>query len=309
MNLPEVKLSPYPHKDIVEGLAEACRVTSQDPESCIAIADGKDRVAGTNGCSFTVDFRGEITRGRICRVSKVIMPKLPTINPKNNSITIRHSLDGGTPITFTLPNGWKNQVSLVNDLKLAFDTACAGLPDTFAVNYDSATHVISITSNGGNTWFFSNTCTFILYGIDVAGFSGLAVASDPAVVGAVTQYSSSASFIYSRYVNVYSNALSRYVRTQSRTSTGDLSLIAGISVVEDLQASDFDTSGLFTGSSVTEVTSTDAPRNSFNLKYGVLRYVDFELRDQFGFPVYDVINISPSGVNNFNCVFWLYIDC
>lgn len=308
MNLPEVKLSPYEHKDVIEGLARPCYVTALEPETCIAIADAKDRVAGTNGCNFTVDFRGEISRGRVARISKVIMPKIPTINPNNNSITIRHALDGGTPITFTLPNGWYNQVSLVNELKLAFDTACVGLPDTFSVSYSALTHVITITSNGGNLWFFSSGSPFIIRGIDVAGFQGLPVTSNPAVVGAISQYSSSASFIYTRYVTLHSQALSKYIRTQSRNSTGDLSIIAGISVVEDISPEDFDTSGLFTGSSVTELTLQDAPRNAFNLKYGVLRYCDFELYDQFGLPVYDSINISPSGVNTFNCVIWINID-
>lgn len=305
---PEVLLSPHEHRDVVEGLLYPCYVTALGPQQCIAIADAKDRVAGSNGTNFTVDFRGEITRGRICRVSKVIMPKLPTINPNNNSITIRHALDGGTPITFSLPNGFYNQVSLVNELKLAFDAACVALPDTFAVSYNAATHVINISSNGGNRWFFVDSSPFIIRGIDVAGFQGLPVASNPAVSGAVTQYSSSASFIYSRYVTLHSNALSRYVRTQSRNSSGDLTIIAGISVVEDLTPQDFDTSGLFTGSSVTELTLQDAPRNAFNLKFGVLRHCDFFIRDQFGLDIYDAINISPSGVNTFNCVIWLSID-
>jgi hypothetical protein len=308
MNTPEVKLSPDEHSKVAEGLAQPCRVLAQQTETAIAICDAKDRVAGTNGCDFRVDFRGEITRARTCRISKAIIPKIPTINPNNNSITIRHALDAGTPITFTLPNGWKNQVSLINDLKNEFDTACAGLPDTFAVSYTASTHVITITSNGGHNWFFVDSSPFIVRGIDVAGFQGYPVTDTPAASGAVSQYSSSASFIYSRYVTIHSQALSRYVRTQSRNSTGDLSIVAGISVVEDLTAADFDTSGLFTGSSVTEVTLQDAPRQAFNLKHGVLRYVDLQLYDQFGLPLYTSINIGPSGTNTFNSVVWLTLD-
>jgi hypothetical protein len=307
-NVRTVKLDPQEHQDVVEGLAEPCRVLTQDVSTCLILCDANDRVYGSNGCDFTVDLKGEIDRGRVSRVSKIIIPKLPTINPNNNRIIIRHALDGGTPISFTLPYGWMNQVSLVNELKLAFDTACVGLPDTFAVSYNALTHVISITSNGGHLWFFSDSCSFIVRGIDVAGFRGLSATLDPAVVGSVTRYSSSASFVYSRYVTLHSNALNRYVRTPSRTSSGDLSIIAAISVVDDMNSSDFDTSGLFTGSSVTELTLEDAPRNSFNLKYGVLRYIDFSVRDQFGLPIYESINISPSLNNTFNCVVWLSID-
>jgi hypothetical protein len=308
MNVPEVRLSTQEDEAVVRGQAFPCRVLAQNPETCIVLADGYHRISGANGCSFTCDFRGEITNGRLIRVSKVIIPKLPTINPNNYQITIRHELDLGTPISFTLPYGWKNQVSLINDLKLAFDTACSGLPDTFAVSYNASTHVISITSNGGHRWFFDANCSFILRGIDVAGFAGKNVSLAPGVEGALSHYSSSASFVYSRYVTVHSNTLQRYIRTQSRTSTGDLTIIACISIIDDLTPADFDTSGLFNGASLSEITLEDAPKNSFTRAYANVRYMDFEFKDQYGLPIYDAINISPSGRNSFSCVVWLTID-
>lgn len=305
MDLQQVLLSPNEHPSVVDGMAQPCRVTAQVPENCIAVLDASHRDHGNNGLDFVVDLKGEISRARNSKVTKILAPVIPNINPKNNTVSFRHDLDGGTATTFTLDYGYYNQVSFVNELKSKMDAASVGLPDTWTIVYNSVTHVISITSAGGNNWYFVDTSSFILRGGNVHGFVGYPAATALTVD---VQYSSSVSFVYTRYITIHSQALSRYVRTQSRNSTGDLSLIAAISVVEDMNAAQFDTSGVFAGNTITEITTDDAPKNAFSLKHGVLRFIDIQIKDEFGDPLYDSINISPSGVNSFNAVVWLSLE-
>lgn len=304
----EVELSTREHPLVLEGLQTPARVTSISPYTCIAVCDGTHRISGNNGLNFTCDMRGEMTHARSAKVSKVLIPKVPNLNSKNNSVTYYHELNGTTPITFTLDYGYYNQTSFVNEIKAKMDASATGLPDTFIINYEPKTHTISIQSSGGYKWYFSSSCSFIVRGINMAGFVGLTAGLDPAVFGSVTTYSSSVSFVYTRYVTIESRALSSYVKSQSRDSNGQLNIIGAISTTEDYDPADYDTSGVFGGNIVVSQTLSDTPKLPFSLKYGALRYIDFLFRDEFGDPLYEAINISPSGVTSFGAVVWLELE-
>lgn len=291
---------------IIEGRVRPQRVLSQIQESAIYLCDARQKIFGESGFKFTVHASADITRARQCRVSKAILPKLPNINPLNNQFVIVH--ENGTTGTITLAPGFYNQVSIVNELKNKIDAEFALLspPDSVAVAFNTLTKSLSISSNGGFKWFFDNTGTFITRGGSCCGFVGLDPSSDPAVLGAVVQYSASVGFIYSRYAIIKSNRLNENVRTSSRTSGNDTAIVAAVSLVDDYSAADFDTSGAFVGNLSSEKLTDDAPVLNIVEGQKNLNQVDFEIVDEFGFTLDKALQMDPLyPPTSFQTVVWL----
>lgn len=288
--------------EVANGKFEPQRVRSEPCETLICVIDGRDRIVG-NGCDFTVDLKNEVTRTRKCTVSKIVLPKLPTINPKNNAVTIVHQ--NGTAST-TLSYGFYNITSFVNELSSKLGALFTSLSDGCIVAYDPKTRVVSIESVGGDQWFFDSACSFIQYGGNVHGFDGYPATSDPLLVGSITQYSSTCGLIYSKYITIKSTILQNYLRSPSRNSRGDLNIVASCSICQDYTASDFDSSSVYTGCILVEKSMDDSPIFTIaGRNFASIRQVDIQLIDEFGFSCYDVINISPGGAPSFSCCVWL----
>ncbi len=292
--------------DIVNGKYAPQRLTSEETSSCIFVCDGKDRVQGglNNGSNFVVSTKsGEISRARKVRLANCIVPKLPNINIMNDSFVIVS--EAGITSTITLPPGYYNQVSLVNELKYVIDLAWSsfGAPDTCVVNFNTLTKTISIQSVNGNKWFFTDTSPFILRGINVAGFAGYPDSSDPAVVGSVTQYSCSVGLIYSRYIYVSSKVLTQNVKTCNRISNGRTDIVGIVPIADNYSASDFDSSNMFTGNLISDVTISHSPLLDCNLNQRNIELVDFQFTDEFGFNVTDVLQLSDNfPESTFSCL-------
>jgi len=241
-------------------------------------------------------------------VSKCVVPKLPNINPKNNTFIIKH--ENGTTGTIRLTPGFYNQTSITNELKAKIDAALelAEIPDTTAVSFNTSTKIVSIASNGGYKWFFVDSSDFITRGGSMLGFRGLPL-STPVLSGSVSNYSSSVGFIYSRYVVIRSTRLNEDIRSVSRTSSNVSNIVAAVSLVNDYNASDFDTTGSFVGSLISEKLTDDAPTLNILNRNKNLDYVDFDITDEYGFSLAEILlfDESPTQVSTFNCVVWLII--
>lgn len=303
----EIVLAAQPElSNIVNGKYAPQRLTSEETSSCIFVCDGKDRVQGglDNGSNFVVSTKsGEISRARKVRLASCIVPKLPNINVMNNTFQIVS--EGGTTSTLTLPPGYYNQVSIVNELKSVIDAAWAlfSTADSCVVNFDTLTKTISIQSANGNKWFFVDTSAFIIRGINVAGFTGYPVVSNPAVVGQVTQFSCSVGLIYSRYIYVSSKVLTQNVRTANRISNGRTDIVAIVPIVDNYSSSDFDSSNMFTGNLISDITITYAPLLDCNLNQRNLELFDFQFTDEFGFDLTAVLQLSnTSPQSTFSCL-------
>lgn len=292
--------------EIVNGKFAPQRLTSEETSSCIFVCDGKDRVYGglNNGSNFVVSTKsGEISRARKVRLASCIVPKLPNINVMNNTFVIVS--EAGTTGAITIPPGYYNQVSLVNELKAVIDAAWAlfGVPDSSVVNFNTLTKTISIQSVNGNKWFFTNTSAFIIRGINVAGFTGYPISSDPAVVGDVTQYSCSVGLIYSRYIYVSSSVLTQNVRTCNRISNGRTDIVGIVPITDGYSSSDFDSSNMFTGNLITDITISYSPLLDCNLSNRNLELFDFQFTDEFGSDLTDVLQLSDTfPASTFSCV-------
>lgn len=291
------------------GASAPQRVISQTQESVVFLCNATDRFEGPNGFDFRVKANVDLYSGRQCKVTKCIVPKLPNINVKNNTFIIKH--ENGTTGTIRLTPSFYNQSSIVNELKAKIDAAFAlfGVPDTVAVSFNTSTKIVSITSNGGYRWFFVDTSDFIVRGGSMLGFRGLPLAT-AATSGSITNFSSSVGFIYSRYIVIKSRRLNEDIRSVSRTSNNEADIVAAVSLVNDYNSSDFDTTGAFVGSLISEKVTYDAPTLNILNRNKNLNYVDFQIVDEFGFNLADVLlfDEAPTQVSTFECVIWLLID-
>ncbi len=296
----------HPHSqdelELVDGSVRPARVRTTPCDRILFLCDSNQRISGTP-FSFSVTSYRPIYP-QTCFISRFLIPKIPNINQNNNTVTIVSTL--GT-FTGSIPVGYYNQVSLVNALKLCLDTAAGGL-DTYTVTYNSNNKTISVTSVGAANFFFSNQCTFILYGKNVCNFNSYAPSSNPAVVGATVQYSSILGLVYTRYVTVRSNRLCADAVDLPRSSSGRVNTVAMISVAQHFDPDDYDPSGVFTGSILVDKSYDDSAVLRIANQKKDFSTVDFILEDEFGFTLDLALNLGAGyATNNLGCLIWLTI--
>lgn len=293
-----VRLSNNPDDEILSGLKFPQRVTSCPQDEAMFLCDSHNRISG-NTDDFTVKISGGYQRLISSQITKVIFPLCPNINNLNNSIIVKSTL--GT-FTCTLQIGFYNQNSILTEIKDKLDTAFGGL-DTFTLDYKVVNRTISCTSDGGNKFFFDESCSFITRGIHMLGFQGFSMSLNPAVVGSVSQISSQVGLVYSRYVNLFSSALCRYTRTNSVSSLGRGNLVACVPLPE-LQKSDFDQFGLYSGVSKVVASLETAVKAHLALNNSLLQEIDIAITDEFGLPYSRCCDLG-EGLSNFSVMAWV----
>ena len=288
--------------DLVDGSVRPTRVRTTPCDSILFMCDSNQRISGSP-FNFTVTSYRPVY-GQSAYISRIAIPKIPNINANNNVLTFVSTV--GT-FSGTIPIGYYNQVSLVNALKLCMDTAAGGL-DTYTVTYNTNNKTISVTSVGGNNFFFSSSCSFIQYGINVCNFSSNPLTSNPAIVGALVQNSAILGLIYTRYITIRSARLCANPVDVPRSSSGRVNVVAMVSVAQHFNPQDFDPSGVFTGSILTDETFKDSAVLKIANQKKDLSSIDFLFEDEFGFVLDTSLDLGVGyQVNQLGCLLWLTI--
>lgn len=281
------------------GLSKPPRFRSQGADSILYLVDSAYRQSGTP-FDFMVQC-GKSLSALTVEITKAQIPKLPNVNRFNNTFTIVS--ETGT-YSVTLTPGFYNPTSLVNELKQKIDTAM-GVDDSVTVLYNTANKTISIASNGGNKWFFVDVSPFILRGNSLTGFNGLSAALDPAVVGAITQYSDILGMIYSRYVRVRSSVLTQFAMETCRSSAGINNILACISLANFYNPTDYDQSGAFGGAIITDTTAESSAVTNVAARVQI-NFIDIRIEDEYGTTLQDVLWLGdPYPQPTFGALLWL----
>lgn len=291
---------------LVQGRLKPIRVRSTPCDRILFLCDSHQRISGTP-FDFVVSSYKPLTP-QSCYVSKVQLPKIPNINALNNTVVFYTELDPLNPKSFTIPIGYYNQVSLINALKLGFDTAATGV-DTYAIAFASNNKTVSIESNNAAKFYISNDCPFSVRGINVCHFDGYSAGSDPAIVGSSKIYSSIVGLCYTRYVTIRSNRLCQNAVATPMSSSGRTNIVALVSVAEYFNPSDFDASGAFTGSILADSTIDSSA--VLNLAFNRCDFdaCDFQLEDEFGYNLSSSFSLGSSySSNSLNSLIWLTIS-
>lgn len=298
--------SSFDESQLVQGKVKPMRVRSTPCDRILYLCDSNQRISG-NAFDFTVRSYRPMNPQSVY-ISRCQLPKIPNINPLNNVVTFYTNADSLVPKSFTIPPAYYNQVSLVNALKLGFDTAAGGL-DTYTVAFASNNKTVSITSISGIKFYISNDCTFSLRGINVCHFDGYPAGSDPNVVGSLAVYSSIIGLCYSRYVVIRSNRLTESCVEVPRSSSGKINICAMVSIAEHFNASDYDASGSFTGSIITDQTIESSAVLNLASHFKPLDAIDIVVEDEYGFSLADSFNLgSPYSSNSLSCLIWLTVS-
>ncbi len=271
----------YEQEDQRSGKFPPQRIYPECRNSGLIVADSRDRISGTSGFNFVTDLKSETTNVRSIRLSSCILPLLPQINDLNNGITVVHT-DGTGSVT--LDNGYYTVQSLVNELQSKLTALWVALDPTNVViiNYDSDRRRISIVDGNNETWYFSDTCTFITRGVNVAAFDSGASSFT------VANYSKSLQMVYSRYLNVYSRRLVEDARIGSRSSRGNgMCLVAVIDLLSGYDADQYINGSTFPSTAKVFYPRAPPVLNILN-RQKAIRVFDLEVETEFGENVYTI---------------------
>lgn len=280
---------------ILEGTTLPPLVQVEDTSSMFLMIDSKDRSFGTDG-DFTIDLNYRVPRPRYIKLKKLGLPKIPNVNPLNNTIQIKHA--GGTTASFTVPPGIYNTTTLANALTSSINTAfaAAAIADTVTSTYDQVSRTFTISSVNVLNWFFVDTCTFITRGASLCGFSGSPLVT---AVSTPTQYSGISGMIYSRYLTVSSRSLNQYAFCASAMSgiTQPKDVMAIVDLTNMLDASDFDVSIPYSG--VYKTIPVDGSTVNLACRQRTMNEsIDFKITDSYGFNVDESLTLgAPYGPN------------
>lgn len=294
MNIVSLKYNRTEEK-IENGRELPYLVQSEKPPSTLFIVDSKDRVSGSTS-DFMIDFYRGLSRPRYLKIVRATIPKINNVNPNNNTLQITHFQ--GTTATFTLDVGIYNPTTLANELTSKINAAFAAVPisDNVTTSFDPATRTFSITSVAGEDFYIHSDCSFITRGGFLAPFSSLPSGSTPVDS---TIYSGISPMLYTRYLSIQSEALTRHIYGSALSSKIQLSvnLVATIDMTSLYTPEDFDVSIPFT--SVYESFPVDQMNISvLNTERLIPRFVDIRVVDEYGLLLETSLNLgSPYPTN------------
>jgi hypothetical protein len=262
------------------------RVYTTVPQRSLMHIDSRNRVSG-NSFNGTYRLIPETSQARSLHMDKVIFPLLPTINDKNNGITIVHATGTGNT---TLTNGYYTVQSLVNEMQAKFTALWQALPagalNSVSVIYDPSARTVTVTDNDGSLWYLDETSTFNTAGLNVIGFNaGLAF-------DAISHVSTSLQMIYSRYVIVKSQRLcedTRIISTTTATSSA-MGIVAILDLVEGYDASQFSTGTSFPSTTKVYNLENSACHINVHNRGKAIKDLDLSFYDEFGNNIYNIYN-------------------
>lgn len=272
------------------GQVKPSLVLAEPLQSFTVVVDAKDRTSGTL-YDFRVDFGSQIHRARAIQLTRLILPKLNNVTSANNTIVTYHVDTGaGTAITCTLSPGLYNVSALSNEIasKINAAWAAAGVTDSVTVSFDTVRECFTINSVNVENFYISSTCTFITRGANLANFQSAAAGSDPAVTGATIVYSGHAGMMYTRWLTIHSDELTKHQWSRSRLSRSTSSAFGDIIAVIDLchlySGDDFNVAQAYAGALWSiPFTGTEVPYISVaNSQQSICQIVDITIRDEFG---------------------------
>ena len=308
----------YPHsvnqQQLIKGVLRPIRMKPLPCDTCLITVDSKNRTAGTD-YNFTCSTQKAIVAPLKAQVSRASIPKIPNINANDNVISIVHSGITGGAFSVTIPIGYYNQNSLVTAMQNAINVKLTSLgsSDQFLVAFNPTNKTISVTSNNGDLWFFSNQSSFSKYGSNVANFPAFDPSLNPSVIGQKIWYSGNAGLLYSRYVAISSNILCAHAYDTSRTTGGLFNTIATISMVNQYDASDFSVNGVYEGNLMLDSTTEVSSVLNLAQSGAQIQVIDFRLTDEYGFDLGTSLTLGPSpegppyNASELGCLLWITI--
>lgn len=286
----------------------------EENQSINYLVDSNDRINGTP-FDFTVNMNQNLFRARQLHLSRAIIPKIRNVNNKNKTIRFRFrpGNPGFTPwrlLTAVLDIGQYGVQQLANEMGAKMTRAIidSGSTGTVLVEWKPLENVFVLsTFLGGQpdrALYFLEDSSFIQRGKNLApflAFPDLGTTGVPVTTNAIESGWSSgiAGMLYTRYVTLHSAAVNQFAFAGSKTSRGTAGsdIIAILDVVNQLHTGDTFFGAFFSDTSI----ETDSPNIQIvNPQKQFQKFLDFQLRDEYGEVLDGVFPTSGDGVVNGN---------
>lgn len=204
------------------------------PRSNLVInsADYKFRVSSFN---FVVAVDEPYNKSRTARMTKLSIPLPPNVNTRNYNVVMRV---GNYIIDFNMRPGYYDTTGLCamfnNEVSIAMLAHVPAIAGSITLEYDPVIRCFSCKFTGGvGNINFGDACSFITRGRNLCNFIGINTSIAPT---STTLISGLANMVYSKYITVNSDALTRNTSAGlSRTShptSADTSVI-GVLDIDD----------------------------------------------------------------------------
>lgn len=286
-------MSNRQRNSIEEGTEDPTLVMNEKGSSNSFVIDSKDRITG-NLSEYIVDMGYQMMKGRYIQLKRVIVPKIPNVTQFNNTIRMR-SEDGGGIVTadITIPIGLYNTTTLANELvnQINAGFVLAGIVDTVTVSFNTLNRTFTLSSVNGINLSFDETCSFIRYGKDLAPFES---ASTAVPATSTTLYSSTAGMIYTRYITVSSDALTKFSYGNSLMSSAQQppSIVGVIDLIDLYTPEDWDVSAVYNGI-YRAIDVINSPRlRIVNPSRSIPNQIDINVKDQWGKDLNSVVQLG-----------------
>lgn len=147
---------------------------------------------------------------------------IPNVNPRNNTFTFYSAVDGNT-YTVTVPTGYyDNAETLMIAIVAALNTETinSGIEFQYTVESNTGGRAFTLKAADPNDeWYFVDTCSAITKGDTVYGLPTDQMQTTEKIVGPMMLQ-------YTTYVDIVSNALTKYAKLKSITSNARSSIFA-----------------------------------------------------------------------------------
>ena len=208
-------------EDFQTGRSKPPVYTVEKPQSVNILIDSKHRLetgAAQNLFDFSVTLSSNLYRARFVQVKKVIIPKIPNINPNNNRFIIYYAdpdTDVSTPLNFEIPGDFYNPSTFCNEVNTQLNLVAP--PNViFACEYLPQRHRFKLICT--TNFYISNESTFITFGGNFIPFPSLPPTAEPIIEGSTEIVSGIACMLYTRYIYLCSEALNTFAYAVAKVS-------------------------------------------------------------------------------------------
>lgn len=268
-------------------------------------SSNSELLAGESPFNFRSNTGINLFRCRAVSLQECIIPKMNNITINNNNVILVHE-DG--VINFSLTPGLYSPGGFINEFVALCNAELLGLAslDTISGTYNATTRQITFVSSLGKKFFFSESCSYIVYGLYFCPFTSYPETDDPLVIGSPSQTSSIAAFLYTRYITVHSQALCNYQYTESTTSDelvpGD---IIGIFNTTNIYTPDDFSVGSQFSSNYSSIKTTGSRINLLNSQKNVSNIIDIFCLDEYNIPLQNCYEMGSGYANTMGITLFL----
>ena len=254
-------------------------VTAKNPNKAILYLESQDCPLQTNKVDIvfsTIKKQGDYPSPMAYGISRLTIDTVhinwvtPNINPRNNTIKFYSSVSNTFHTVNVIEGFYTDSVNIMNAVVAAMNTETGASGLTFSYTSSLTNDDVYRLLSAGGDYYISTDCTAVTRGYQLYNLPITQNPENSKFVGVVSGF-------YTTYLDICSNTLTQFSKLDTYTSNLNVNVVYRIYFYAD----DKD------GPHVLSYENVNSRNISYNyLSNSPLTTIDFQLRDQFGDPLY-----------------------